>query len=196
MCLAILQPAGKVVPQNNIREGWISNPDGGGYGFVDAKGELVIRKGFFKLKEYADSYQQDVNDNKDSPFLLHFRIATMGTKGPENTHPFAIEDGILIHNGTLSGTGAVYNVGKSDTALFAELFSKDLSFNFVHKHKTELNASLDYNKVAILYKDKRWSIINEAIGVWDDNIWYSNRTYITSCSSHSSYWQDGDWEND
>lgn len=180
MCLAILKPAGAVIPDDALREGWISNPDGGGYGYVNDEGNIVTRKGFFKLREFVQAYKEDAEKFPGSPFLVHFRIATMGTKGPENTHPFALENAIMIHNGTLSGTDAKYNEGKSDTALFAEKFSKDLTFDFVYANKTQLDSSLDYNKVAILYKDKRWLIINERSGVWDGDVWYSNRSYVKS----------------
>lgn len=176
MCLAILKTAGAIIPDDHLKEGWISNPDGGGYGFVD-KGKIVVRKGFPKWKEFAEAYDKDSKQYTETPFLVHFRICTMGTKGVDNTHPFEIEDGILIHNGTISGTGAKYGEGKSDTAIFAETFSKDLSFDFVHANKQDLGRSLDYNKIAILYKDKRFSIINESDGHWLNGVWYSNYGY-------------------
>lgn len=189
MCLAILKPAKATLPTAHIRNGWISNPDGGGYGFV-RDGKVVIRKGFSKLKEFEEAYVADSEQYKDSPFLVHFRICTMGTRGEDNTHPFPIDDGILIHNGTITGTKAVYGQGKSDTALFAEQFSKDLTFDFIMKNKTELNSSLTYNKVAILYTDKRYAIINEGDGYWVDDVWYSNKSYAPRASGMPAGWYD------
>lgn len=194
MCLAILKPAGRDIPEEALREGWISNPDGGGYGFVDKEGKPTVRKGFFKLREFMEAYKVDVQENADSPFLVHFRIATMGTKGPENTHPFVIDNGLMIHNGTLSGTGAVYGTGKSDTAMFADRFSKDMTFDFVYANKEELNKNLDYNKLVFLYSDKRWVILNEGLGVWDNDVWYSNRTYLRS--NYNAQWYTEGWYYD
>lgn len=194
MCLAILKPAGKILPEDHIREGWISNPDGGGYGFVEEPGKIVVRKGFHKLKEFVDSYKADEEKYKDSPFLVHFRICTMGAKDDTNTHPFETEHGILIHNGTLTGTEAKYGAGKSDTALFAESFSKYLTFDFVYNHKKELDSALSHNKIALLYKDRRWIILNEDAGRWVEGIWYSNNGYLSSASSHWNRYGDGYYE--
>lgn len=36
---------------------------------------------------------------------------------------------------------------------------------------------LDYNKVAILYKDNSYHILNMSKGEWKDDVWYSNPTY-------------------
>lgn len=177
MCLAVLKPAKLVLPMDHFRNGWKANPDGGGYGFIDKDGNPVMRKGFMKLKAMEEAYEKDAEENNDSPFVVHFRIRTMGDKDEANTHPFPIENGMLIHNGSITGTAATYGNGKSDTALFAEAFAKDLTYDFVYKHKTELNTSLDWNKIVLLYKDKRYLIINEASGHWDRDIWYSNKTY-------------------
>lgn len=194
MCLAILKPAAGVVPLDRLRNGWISNPDGGGYGYVH-NGKSVIRKGFDKLKEFTDAYAADAAQFSTSPFLIHFRIRTMGAKDADNTHPFQIENGILIHNGSLNGTGATYGTGKSDTALFAERFSKDLTYDFVHNNRTELSTALGYNKVAILYDDGRYTIINEKDGYWDNDVWYSNKTYTPrpSYSPRGNTYDDAEW---
>lgn len=185
MCLAILRPAGVDIPAENLKQGWISNPDGGGYGFVSGN-KCVTRKGFGKWKDMQEALTADLKQHTNSPFLIHFRICTLGTKDITNTHPFEIEGGLLIHNGTLTGTGASYGSGKSDTALFAESFSKDLSFDFVHKNKKELGDSVSGSKFALLYDDKRFSIINEDDGHWEAGVWYSNRGY--EARSHYSHW--------
>lgn len=191
MCLAIVKPADATIPPDNFKQGWISNPDGGGYGFIDKNGNTVVRKGFSKLKEMEDAYAVDVKQYADSPFLVHFRICTMGAKDEDNTHPFSIENGLLIHNGTISGTAAVYGSGKSDTALFAESVSKHFTYDFVKQHAQELNDILSYNKVAVLFKDKRYAILNESKGYWDGGVWYSNRGYVRY-SGRNSYNFTGD----
>lgn len=194
MCLAILKPAGKAIPDEHLRNGWLCNPDGGGYGYVNDEGEMVVRKGFRKLKEFIESYKKDAEKFKESPFLVHFRIRTMGANSDDNTHPFLMEHGMLIHNGTINGTGAVSGVGKSDTALFAETFSKDFTFDFLHCKKSDIEKALNYNKVAVLFKDKRWIILNDDIGRWDNDVWYSNGSYgYNTARYHGSIIGDG-WE--
>ena len=194
MCLAILQPANKRTPIDNLHAGWISNPDGAGYAFVH-EGKVVIRKGYMKLKEFLAAYNTDVTAHADSPFLIHFRIRSMGGKDEFNTHPFPIEGGALIHNGTLTGTGAVYHSGDSDTRIFANKFGKHLSYDFVLAHRPDLDEALGAgNKIALLYDDGNYHILNEQQGKWEDGVWYSNHSYKGYFSTNVSPLNYDDWE--
>jgi hypothetical protein len=179
MCIAMFKPAGVDVPIERLSQGWISNPDGGGYGYVK-DGKTVISNGHMKLRDFLAAYNKDKEENPESPFLLHFRIRSAGAKGPINTHPFQIEGGILIHNGTLTGTGASWFDGPSDTKIFADRFSKHLNHDFVLNNKQKWEEAVGFgNKLAILYDDGRHQIINEHAGVWTDGVWYSNRSYVS-----------------
>lgn len=181
MCLAIVLPAGKDVPREHLVKAWTSNPDGGGFA-VAHKGKVIIRKGFMKMQEFLTEFEKARKKHKEKNFLLHFRIRSQGDRLPENTHPYEYEHGVVIHNGTISGTGAVYGTGKSDTELFIERFGKDLDFETVRMHNKELSEALDYNKLAFLFPDGKFLILNEGKGVWDEGIWYSHggyKPYIT-----------------
>lgn len=191
MCLAIVKPASVNLPVDHIRNGWIANSDGGGYGFV-REGRAQIRKGFMKLKEFVTAYEKDLEDNPSSPFILHFRIGTDGAIGPENTHPFRIDTGILIHNGMLSGTAARRGTGPSDTALFVDKYKSNLNYDFVVKNKTKWNSALSSNKIAMLYDDGRYAIVNEALGWWVDGVWYSNQSFKGWPGICAAY-DDSDW---
>lgn len=173
MCLAIVKPRGIEVPRDNLISGWQHNPDGAGYAFTK-DGKVVIRNGFMKLKEFLSAYEIDEAVNHESNFLIHFRITSQGHSGPDNTHPFPIENGALIHNGTLSGTGAQYGVGDSDTKKFANMFAKDLTFTFVENHKMQLGNAVRGSKLAMLYDDNTYQIVNESDGNWSAGVWYSN----------------------
>lgn len=184
MCLAIVKPKGIAIPDDSIRQGWISNSHGGGYAFVK-DGKVQIRKGLMKLKDFNDAFRADEEVNPDSAFLLHFRIRSMGDDGSTNTHPFEIDGGCLIHNGTLTGTVAEYSKGPSDTKLFAEKFKKDLSFDIIAKHKSAWDAALGSNKLAMLYDDGRYQIVNESLGLWAEGVWYSNISYKGYGGTHN-----------
>lgn len=192
MCLAIVQPAGKDIPIGNLQAGWIANNDGAGYAFV-RDGKVHIRKGFMKLKEFLPSYTADRKDCPESVFLVHFRITSMGDRSEANTHPFPIDGGALIHNGTLTGTGATYGSGPSDTKLFAERFSKHLSWNFVTAHRPKWDDACRNSKIALLYDDNSYQIINEQDGKWDDGVWYSNNSYRTYFANQHSHLME-DWD--
>lgn len=195
MCLAIYKPGKLAIPVEHLRDGWIANPDGGGYAYIH-EGKVVINKGFVKLQEFLKSYESDFKKHKDSPFLIHFRIRSMGDKSEDNTHPFPIDGGAVIHNGSLQGTGAQYQQGPSDTRLFAEKFKSNLSFKFMNEHKGEFGQAVGaYNKLVFLYETGQVVIVNEDRGVWRNDIWYSNHTFTPRPSSAPSNTLTEDWYN-
>lgn len=176
MCLAIVKPGPAVIPESHLRQGWISNSDGAGFSYIK-EGKVCIEKGFMELKDFLAAYQVASTKYKSSPFLIHFRIRSMGNKTADNTHPFVIAGGALIHNGSLDGTGAQYGEGPSDTAMFAARFAADLTFDIVNNNKKEFDSALGYNKMCMLYDDGKYAIINEKDGVWKDDVWYSNHSF-------------------
>lgn len=177
MCIAIYQPAKKEIPISHLHSSWVHNPDGAGFAFAN-KGKITHVKGLMTYKEFLEAYQVARKKYSNNPFLVHFRIRSAGDRKPDNTHPFMLKNGAaLIHNGTIDGTGAKYDEGKSDTALFVEKYGDWLTFENVSKHKSELDLALGYNKIVILYPDKNRVILNEKDGVWDNDIWYSNHTF-------------------
>lgn len=195
MCLAIFRPAGTDVPVEHLRNGWIGNPDGAGFAFVK-DGEVEIRKGFMLLKDFSEAYKVAAEENPDSPFLIHFRIRSMGSREACNTHPYRLPDGgALIHNGTITGTGASYDKGDSDTMLFIKKFGESLTFDVVSSVKPALEKALDYNKLVMLWGDGRHFILNEASGWWEAGVWYSNGTFRSRPVNAPGY-VDPLWEND
>lgn len=177
MCLAILKPAKVSITEDRLRNGWIANPDGAGYAFVH-KGKVVTKKGYTKLQDFLTDIEADFKKHKNSHFAIHFRIRSSGEKSPEMTHPFPVAGGVVIHNGSITGTGAEYGTGESDTCKFANKFKENLTFDFVVNHKADLNEAMGkWNKLVFLYDTGQYVIINDNEGVWDGDVWFSNHTF-------------------
>lgn len=176
MCIAIVKPAGVTIPEEVLRQCWIHNPDGAGFAHIHKK-KVKIEKGFTALSEFIAAYNKTAEKYKSSNFLIHFRIKTHGAKDADNTHPFAIEGGALIHNGTITGTTASWNGGKSDTCLFAEKISGKVTKDILKANITDWNSAVDYNKIAFLFDDGDYVILNEQSGNWTDGAWFSNHSY-------------------
>ena len=51
MCIAILKKDGVNVPQSQLEESFMSNPDGSGYLFAN-NGKLSVKKGFFTFLDF------------------------------------------------------------------------------------------------------------------------------------------------
>lgn len=185
MCLAVFKPAKLGISEEYLRNAWQGNSDGAGFAFVRSN-KVVIEKGFMGVKDFLAAYDAAYKANKRSPFLIHFRIRTQGDKSQDNTHPFPIKNGALIHNGGLDGTGAAYHVGKSDTCLFAERLADKLSYDAVSARVKELSDAVGYNKLAMLYDNGKHVILNEGAGHWHNDVWFSNHSYSYSRRNYAN----------
>lgn len=181
MCIAIVKPIGTTISDEHLRNSAASNRDGGGYAFVEADGKMLVRKGYFNVDKFIEDYRADEERlGATSPALIHFRISTGGGVSVDNCHPFLFKHGALIHNGWFfSGYG-----DKSDTRLLMEDIGEHLTKARVESNKKELGEHFGMNnKVAILFRDRTVSIINEERGTWEEGVWYSNTTFRRSVMS-------------
>lgn len=173
MCIAIVLPADETIKEEFLIESWRRNPDGAGFAYAH-KGKIITRKGFMKQNDFLEAFTKTRKKFSKKNFLIHFRIRSTGAKDADNTHPFMYEHGCMIHNGTLRGTGAKSDEGKSDTQLFIERFGSRFTFETVKSKNKELGEAVDYNKLAFLFNNGEFSIVNEAKGTWHEGVWYSN----------------------
>lgn len=189
MCVAIYSPKGKQVPNDMLFAGFSINRDGAGFAYVDKKEKkVVIRKGFMTYNPFQKAYAEACAANPDTPFIVHMRIRTAGDTNQNNTHPFAIKGGAMIHNGGFFSPGGKYagpqGDRKSDTRVFAENLHNILTYEDVVAAEKEILAAVGtHNKMVFLYDDARAHIMNEKHGIWIDDIWYSNgscRVYNTT----------------
>lgn len=178
MCIAIVKRIGGVITDEALKNSEDANPHGAGYAFVK-DGHVVVKKGFFKIDEFIKAYREDEKMfGEDSPFMLHFRWATCGVRDHTNCHPFNFDHGALMHNGHFWTTEG----DESDSNEFAKEVGQYLTKENVERKKLELEQMLNGNKVAILYPDKSFMILNEDLGRWDNDVWYSTDAYKTFTS--------------
>lgn len=180
MCIAIVTKPGRTVDMQALYRGWTSNRDGGGFAYVDPDtNKVVISKGFMTYNEFQKAYAAAAEKYAEhSPFIIHMRIGTSGGKTDKNTHPFPIKGGALIHNGILftptgDDAGPVTD-RKSDTRVFAEKLFNILNYTDALEAKEDLEVAIGGNKIALLYDTKEFVILNERLGDWVEDIWYSN----------------------
>ena len=211
MCIVIYKQAGKMVDTNVLYQCWENNPDGAGFVFPADNGQLEMRKGYMKWKDFKKAWKSVKSALLDRPVVIHFRIATHGMVNPANTHPFWIEEGrcALAHNGILTGTGAVYGNGgaKTDTQMFADNYLAPLYRQypdcFEHEAVVQLlNKVCGSSKLAIMHNMGKVTLINERDGVWEEDIWYSNNGYkkrpavvLYTGGYHQSYRSGGYFNN-
>lgn len=200
MCIAIVKPAGQWAPKADLRKSFDSNPHGAGYAFFK-DGAVVIKKGFFKFEEFFDSYIKDVSASM--PALLHFRIATLGSKNEANCHPYYVpgEDvvegdvstatsyGVLMHNGPCLNRkhcGGDKEGDRSDSRQFAEDYIGKLMQMGMTKEmlcsapmRNMIEEFIGYEKVVLMFNDGSVQIYNEGQGHWEHGCWWSNHSHKT-----------------
>lgn len=197
MCIMALQPRqSAVIPDSILRECWKGNHDGAGYMFSH-RGELVIRKPFYKLKPLLAAYCIDHAAYGDtSPFVLHFRYATHGGKTTGNTHPHYAQPGLgFAHNGILP-VDIPKGSDDSDTVVFGRQYLSHLTIAELlgDAFAKEMGEAIgSFNKLILMDGAGNTSIVNQDAGILDNGIWWSNAGYLPSryaLSSNSDYWKD------
>jgi hypothetical protein len=181
MCIAIAQKAGHEISTERLRTCARHNADGAGYAFVldTPTGPTVKIVKSLKWSNIEKQYRRDWHRHgHNTPFLIHFRIASHGSVAFENCHPFPSQGGsAMIHNGMLPMYAGERD--QSDTARFARLVSQlpnDWADDW--EWPTILQEAVGrQNKVAWLFPDRRVLILNESAGVKDGENWYSNSSF-------------------
>ncbi len=187
MCVAVLCPAGKTLPDNVIAAMHASNRDSWGFGFLQPYSPQVTArpfgyKGFIRvvkgisdtsdaIKKYRDAIKSDPT-LLESPHLAHFRITTAGLSNHSNAHPFILDHGAMIHNGHLPGDTTSDH---SDTAQFAQAIRNVVRPGLSTSTVEWMGKTIGSNKLVFLWRDGTAQIINEDLGTrLDDGTWVSN----------------------
>lgn len=205
MCIAIYHDAGCVLTQSEVDNSWRSNPDGGGFTFFDNDGRLRIQK-YMEKHEFERGYDIATDKYPESPFAVHFRIATHGGVNIDNCHPFRVDDGMtLIHNGIIPVL-MEKDEPRSDTRVFCDEYLNRLPDGWIDdKYLFDMvEEYIGASKLVVLSNNSDYPayIFNERQGHWshDNKFWYSNRSYCASPSyginTYPSFGQSKLWTPD
>lgn len=177
MCIAIYKPAEKIIDMDTLQRCFNANPDGAGFMYSNGT-EMKIHKGFFTFKAFWKAFEP----HQERQCLIHFRIKTHGEVSVKNCHPFFVTKDVgFIHNGIISKHGG--NKDKSDTRDFNEKILRPLVKQFgttiIESPQFDLLVSdyIGFSKLAFLDINGNVTIVNDQMGVWDDEVWYSNSSY-------------------
>ncbi len=189
MCIAIVKPQGKNIPDEYLENSFENNNDGAGIAYAK-DGKIYIVKGIFDKKQFIQEVRK-AEKVAQGDMLIHCRIGTSGLKDKNNCHPHIVNDDlVMIHNGVLD-----IDVPKkskvSDTVIFIEKYLKKLPKDFVTNepiiHLIE-KAIGKGNKFAFLNSKGESFICNAKAGTVKDGIWYSNETYSYSWGRYDDFY--------
>lgn len=190
MCVIAVVKSGVALTESHAERMWEANSHGSGFA-VYRDGTWQIRKGVMDLSELKSLLLQEgllgVEDHP--PFVIHFRIASVGGVNPELTHPFPItlsdRGGCVFHNGTMDtsrygGSGMVVPEGESDTSQFAKLISElclsKEQLTLLVKKGGLLDSLLGGSRLAICIDGEPEPVL---VGDWDvaDGLLVSNKSW-------------------
>ena len=173
MCIIIAKPAGvEPIKPEYLAQAWERNSHGGGVVFKNKGEEVKIKKGFMDKTEFLN-YLEEIN-KKDTAFIAHFRIKSVGEIKPENCHPFVLKNVTFAHNGTLRLTPLE---GKTDSETFGLAVFKNHTLNWIKENQLLIEMALDHSKFAVMdNKTGEIFILNKEYGKERDGAWYSNES--------------------
>jgi len=189
MCLLIARVAGSAwLPSDEeFNNAWASNPHG--FGVSWRSDQLWINKTLDK--EAARIMLSSIPAG--APFIMHWRLATHGSKSLQNCHPWSIFKGQWVgaHNGILNHQKCIGDMTDSQSFMLG-LSGHEPNMLGIEKAIDRLG----YGKMAFLSQSGELRIANERDGNWriDNEVWESNagmdsKPWLMSyASSYRSEW--------
>lgn len=186
MCVIAYSPKGVEAPsEEQIRAMFETNSDGAGYAYVKG-GKVHYKKGFMCVEDLLKELKP-LDQWKEIPLAMHFRIGTAGKNDKHTCHPFPLttdfgemrktegEGPVLFHNGILAG-GGLLNEQSSDTQDFVAAFAPMLKkYNKSKVRDAWMEDVVKGNRILIMYNDGKVKMYGE----WekDGELFVSNKHY-------------------
>lgn len=167
------------------------NPHGFGFMWCE-KGRVKTYNSMSDADKAEEYFKKFLDANID--FAFHCRLASVGDKNLENTHPIkilSIDDGddrdvYMMHNGTFSAVGGEKNMSDTynlATFYLAPLFRKFPGIYLDDDFYDLLDVLVGHNKLVLLDSMGNWVIVNSALGQYyedDEKVWISNKNKPTT----------------
>tara|TARA_B100000029_G_scaffold105146_1_gene95772 strand:+ start:513 stop:1724 length:1212 start_codon:yes stop_codon:yes gene_type:complete len=197
MCVIASIPAGQTITEEELRDMWQTNPDGGGIAFIK-DGAIKVKK-TLKLKTFLKWFKEIVKEHGSNDILVHMRVKTHGDVCKQNVHPFnVIQDGkplkdmVFAHNGILPSAFLTTEKDRdtdgiqiSDTRRFNELFWGNFDIRALDDPRVidVIEELIGWgNKLVVLNANPALKhqtyVINSGRGVYKDACWFSNQNHI------------------
>ena len=195
MCIIVCKPKDVELPgKAMLKNCFLNNNDGAGFCYAKDN-RIYLSKGYSKFKSFYRAIRGKVT--KETPAILHFRIASIGKVSDTNCHPFVISEDkreinktenctrlpVFAHNGNLS---IREKNNKSDTRQFAHFMGdpviRDNIFRSNNMMKL-LEESIGFSKMAFMNRKGDIKLIGDFPK--EHGVSFSNYTFRYKTSSHS-----------
>jgi len=212
MCL-ILIALDKKPDFSILRKAWTKNDDGAGIIWMNKNRKAEYVKGIETLSELY-TYVQSI----ELPFIIHFRLASVGGVNPLLTQPFEINkdsplkvagvcDRLLLHNGTesdyrkyLSACDVDIPLEKdgtteqamSDTRAIAMILARHRGYNFLDTASGKF-VVIGYKSPTDECPFRYWGNFEEEDGIFYSNLFWKYATDFYQGKNYSNVHTHEDW---
>jgi hypothetical protein len=174
VCIIIYTPDG-FIPKKQLRRSLNQNPHGWGIMVTTGKNVWVV-KGLTNR-----AFWEQWRNKPEGPTVFHARIKSHGEINLANCHPFPVPNhGQLhvAHNGIIKHH-AFDKHELSDTRLFIRDVLSGLPRGFLRNEAITrlIEEYIGWSKLVFLDEKGNVTILNELLGHWNNNRWYSNGSY-------------------
>jgi hypothetical protein len=176
MCQLIALKAGATLTLEELRNATLRNKDALGVGWFEGTTPKMM-KWLNPTQEDLGNALKLINGHKKYARVVHARYATNGANVTANCHPFLIDGRLYAHNGVLKTASAL---DVSDSRLWLEAMAPIYTDNLTSVQLLLLETLAGTSKLAMLSPTGGFSIINESLGEWRNNAWWS--AGYNSCS--------------
>lgn len=173
MCVIIYSKIGTEINENELKEAWETNPDGGGYAIIE-NGKVYYKKGFMKFNEFLNDFRKYNNKNYEK--IIHFRITSKGATNRRQTHPFKKNNPNITE---YTGKKPVYFMNGTISNLTLEKGLNDTA-TYIRKYKNGIKANQAGINILSQATDCRWAtatpngIFISDDFIKEDGLYYSN----------------------
>jgi gamma-glutamylcyclotransferase (GGCT)/AIG2-like uncharacterized protein YtfP len=167
------------IPYDYIETAQKQNSDGYGVSWHDG---TTLHT--YKTLDFED-FNHKLEQLEQYDLVVHLRNTSAGTTCINNAHPFTVPSGVVFHNGTISSLKSGLT-GPSDTATLASIISS-CNYSNISDIEPLITTIIGtaYNKLVFFNNDGTITIINENLGIKDDNgNWYSNDYHVEVATSN------------
>ena len=185
MCLLCVMKPNETPTRAQLLIAADNNPHG--FGYAIHCGDRILTGRGMNAEEVIDRFLRIRSGMPDTWAMFHARITTHGNTDKSNCHPFRMNGDpstVIGHNGIIP-IDVPKGDHRSDTRIFADEWLPELLTELDNPEGfKELEDLVGYSKVAVFTHDPRLKyqvyILNEEMGHWTGDIWWSNDTYKPS----------------
>lgn len=180
MCLIITRKYNGQVDWQSADRSARHNPDGYGVGYAE-NGKAVMFRNLAWAPVRAKAKELEARNEQ---FVLHMRMATHGAVNLSNCHPLPLPE----HNLVMAHNGIIWKLnipqGVSDSRVLADHLNDNFQKGF-HVTEKGINTMTELcegfpSKLSFIDGMGDVFFINEDCGAWQDNVWYSVPSAIST----------------